>query len=197
MGFGGVDADAEECGDFFIALALGEELKDFALARSEAGAGGFVRVGRVVGGSGGRDASGEIRLMVANGIDSSNEDAVGVVFEDVAASAGFDDLLNEIFGLVHGEDKDFGEGGRFANAASGVDTVEERHANIEDRDMRLVLRGFVGSFAAISGFGANFPAGMGFKERAQSGANHGVVIRDEDAKCGHRGTPLIRDGIEE
>jgi hypothetical protein len=36
MGFGGVDADAEEGGDFLVALALSEELQNFAFARSEA-----------------------------------------------------------------------------------------------------------------------------------------------------------------
>jgi hypothetical protein len=36
MSFGGVDADAEEGGDFLVAFALGEELQDFAFARSEA-----------------------------------------------------------------------------------------------------------------------------------------------------------------
>jgi hypothetical protein len=67
---------------------------------------------------------------------------------------------------VHGEDEDFRVGRRFANAASGVDTVEERHANIEDRDVRFVLGGLVGSFAAVGGLGADFPARVRFKERA-------------------------------
>lgn len=104
MSFGGVDADAEEGGDFLVALALGEELQDFAFARSEAGARGFGRLGRVSGIGGGRDARRELRLVTAKGIDGRDEDAVGVVFKDVAAGAGFDHLLNEIFGLVHGED---------------------------------------------------------------------------------------------
>jgi hypothetical protein len=183
MSFGGVDADAEEGGDFFVALALGEELQDFAFARSEVGVRGFGRLGRVSGIGGGRDACREVRLVTAKGIDGRDEDAVGAVFEDVAAGAGFDHLLNEIFGLVHGEDEDFGVGRRFANAASGVDTVEERHTNVEDRDVRFVLGSFVSSFAAVSGgFGANFPTGMRFNERAQPGANRRVVIRDEDAK---------------
>jgi hypothetical protein len=135
--------------------------------------------------------------VTAKGIDGRNEDAVGVVFKDVAAGAGFDHLLNEILGLVHGEDEDFGVGRRFANATSGVDTVKERHANVEDRDVRFVLGGFVSSFAAISGFGANFPTGMTFMERAQPGANHRVVIRDEDAKRCHQGSPLRQHRAEE
>jgi hypothetical protein len=135
--------------------------------------------------------------VTAKGIDGRAEDAVGVVFKDLAACSGFDHLLNKIFGLVHGEDGDFDVGRRFANAASGVDTVEERHANVEDRDVRFVLGDFVSSFAAVSGFGANFPTGMRFKQRAQPGANHSVVIRDEDAQRCHRGSPLKQHREEE
>ena len=87
MSFGGVDADAEEGGDFLVALALGEELQDFAFARSEAGARKFWQLGRASGIGGGRDACREVRLVTAKGIDGRDEDAVGVVFQDVAAGA--------------------------------------------------------------------------------------------------------------
>lgn len=49
-------------------------------------------------------------------------------------------------------------------------------ANIEDRDVRFVLGGVVSSFAVVRGFGANFPAGMRFKERTQSRANYRVIM---------------------
>jgi hypothetical protein len=94
MSFSGVDADAEEGGDFLVALAFREELQDFEFARSEAGARGFGRLGRVSGIGGGRDACREVRLVPAKGIDGCDEDAVGVL-KDVAADAGFDHLLNE------------------------------------------------------------------------------------------------------
>jgi len=35
VGFGGVDADVEEVGDFLVAFAFGEELEDFTFARRE------------------------------------------------------------------------------------------------------------------------------------------------------------------
>ena len=41
MNFGGVDADIEDRGDLLIGFAFGDELEDFAFARSKAGAGGF------------------------------------------------------------------------------------------------------------------------------------------------------------
>jgi len=36
MGFGSVDADAEEVGDVLVAFAFGEELEDLAFARGDA-----------------------------------------------------------------------------------------------------------------------------------------------------------------
>src|SRR5208283_2131953 len=118
MGFGGVDADVEEVGYFLVAFAFGEELKDFAFAGSEAGSRGSGGIGRIgnVGGFG--NADGEIRLVLAEGLEGVEEDAVGVILEDVAVSAGFDDLLNEVVGLVHGENEDFGGGRSFADLAS-------------------------------------------------------------------------------
>ena len=136
----------------------------------------------IVGG-GSADAGGEVGFVMADGVDGGEENAVGFVFEDVAAGAGFDDLLNEIIGFVHGEDEDFGVGGRgLADAASGFDAVEEGHADIEDGDVWFELGGFFDGFAAVGGFGADFPAVTRFQERAKAGANDGMIIRDQDAK---------------
>ena len=183
MGFGGVYGDAEEGGDFFVGFAFGEELQDFAFAGSEA------RTGRLrgVGGGGivvarGRNARGEVRFVVASGIDGGQEHAVGIIFEDVTASAGLDDLLNEVVGFVHGEDQDFGGGRSGANLASGFDAVEQRHADIEDRYVGFEFAGFVDSIAAVGGFGADFPAGARFQESAETGTYDGMIISDQDAK---------------
>src|SRR5260370_12021857 len=92
-------------------------------------------------------------------MDGVEEDAVGFVLEDVTASASFDDLLNEVVRLMHGEDQNFGGGRGFADVASGLDTVEERHADVEDGDVRLVLCGFIDGVAAVGGFGADLPTG--------------------------------------
>jgi hypothetical protein len=197
MSFGGIDADTEESGDFFVAFAFGEELKDFALSRSEAGARGLVGFGRVVGVAGGRDARGEVRLMVVKSIDRGEQDAVSVVLEDIAVRARLDDLLNEIIGLVHGEDENFRGGRRFADAPSSLDAIEERHTDIEDGDVGLALGSFFDGVAAVGSFGAHFPSGVRLEESTQTSADHRVVIGDEDAKGCHRETPLIQHRGEE
>jgi hypothetical protein len=184
MGFGGVDGDAEERGDFFIGLTLGEELEDLAFTRSEPGARMFGSFGRsdggIIGGDSG-NASGEVGFVLAYGIDGGEENAVGIIFEDVTTRAGLNDLLNEIVGFVHGQDKDFGIGGRGTNAASGFDSVEQGHADIQDSDVGLEFGGFVYGIAAVGSFGGDFPAGTGFEESTESGANDGMVVSDQDA----------------
>ena len=198
MGFGGVDADAEEVGDFLVGFAFGEELENFAFTGSEREHVEAWSHPRSVMGESSAEADsacGEVGLVLAGSIDSGEEDAVGFVFEDVAASAGLDDLLNEVVGFVHGEDEDFGIGGSGTNAASGFDAVEERHADVEDGDVGLEFGGFFDGVAAVGGFGADFPAGTGFEQSAKARADDGVIIRDQDAKRGHRGTPSGRKWV--
>ena len=197
VGFGGVDADGEKVGHFFIGFAFGEELKNFAFTGSEPSTWRLGAIRERDGGvvSGGGESRGEVGLVLAGSIDSGEEDAVGFVFEDVAASASLDDLLNEVVGFVHGEDENFGIGGGGTNAASGFDAVEERHADVEDGDVGLEFGGFFDGVAAVGGFGADFPAGAGFEESAKARADDGVIIRDQDAQRGHRGTPSGRKWV--
>ena len=95
--------------------------------------------------------------MVADGIDGGQENAVGIVLEDITAGAGFDDLLNEIVGLMHGENENLGGGGSGADATRGFHTVEERHADIEDGDIGFEFDGFFNGIATIHRFAADLP----------------------------------------
>ena len=185
VGFGGVDANAQEGGDFLVGFAFGEELENFAFAWGKAGTGTRGIRGKIGGIARGGNARGEVRFVLTKGVHGGEEDAVGVVFEDVAAGASVNNLLNEVVGFVHGEDEDFDFGRRFVNAASGLDAVEERHADIQDDDMRLEFGGFFDGIATVGGLSADFPAVVRFEKGAETGANDGVVIGDEDAKCGH------------
>src|SRR3974390_908302 len=161
MGFGSVDGDAEKGSNFLVGFAFSQELKDFAFARGEAGSrAGGIGGGKIVGRRCG-DTSREVRFMLANGINSGEENAVGVIFEDVATSAGVDDLLNEVVGFMHGEDEDFRGGRSGADAAGGFDTIEEGHADIKDGYVGFQLRGFFYGVATLGGFRADLPAGAG------------------------------------
>src|SRR5260370_21073091 len=122
-------------------------------------------------------------------MDGVEEDAVGFVLEDVSASDSLDELVSEVVRLMHGEDQNFGGGRGFADVASGLDTVEERHADVEDGDVRLVLCGFIDGVAAVGGFGADLPTGARLKKSPETGANYRVIIGDQDGERGHRWNP--------
>ena len=159
MSLGGIHTDAEEGGNLLVGSAFGEELEDFAFTGSETKASaGEIGRREIVGGRRSGDASGEVRLVLADGIDSGEENAVGIIFEDVAASTGFDHLLNEVVRLVHGEDEDFGGGRGGTDAASGLDTVEQGHADVEDGHVGFEFCGFFDGVAAVGRFGADFPS---------------------------------------
>lgn len=119
--------------------------------------------------------------MTTDSIDSGEEDTVGIIFENVTAGASFDDLLNEVIGLVHSENEDFRGGSGSVDATGGLDAVEERHTDIEDGYVRLKLGGFFDGVSAVGGFGADLPMGMGFEEGAKASADDRVVVSDEDA----------------
>ena len=90
---------------------------------------------------------------------------------------------------MHGEDENFGGRRGFADLASGFDAVQERHADVEDGDVGLVLGGFFDSVAAVGGFGAHLPAGARLEKSAEAGADDGVIIRDQDGERRHRLNP--------
>jgi hypothetical protein len=184
VGFGSVYADSEEIGDVFVAFAFGEQLKDFALAGGEAIARGFRGIGAVDVGQfgGGGHTEGEVGFVLAKGIDGCEQDAVGIILEDIATSTGFDDLLNEVVGFVHGKNQNFGMGGDFSYAARGFYTVQEGHADIEYGDIRLMFSGLIDGVATVGSFGADLPGIPRFEKRAEAGADNRVVIRDQDAK---------------
>jgi len=156
---------------FVVTLAVGiAVLASLGLAQQAPTAGPYSVLKTVkVGGDGGfGDAGGEKGFVLAKGLDGVEEDAVGFILENEAAGAGLNDLLNEVVGLVHGEDEDFRGGRGFADLAGGFDTVEKGHADVENGDVRFVFGGLFDRVAAVDGLRADFPTAAGFDQYAQA-----------------------------
>jgi hypothetical protein len=62
-----------------------------------------------------------------------------------------------------------------------VETVQERHSNVEDDDIGLQLQSLFHGLAAVAGFTANFPALVFFQESAQSAPNNFVIVGQQDS----------------
>ena len=70
----------------------------------------------------------------------------------------------------------------FVDPAGGFDTIQARHTDVQDDDVGLEPSGFFKGFAAVGGFGTDLPTFPRFEQCAKSGADYGVIIRDEKAQ---------------
>jgi hypothetical protein len=186
MSFGGLYADAEEVRDFLVALSLGEKLKDFAFAGCQTAPRrrvGRIRAPRPQGRIGAcpRNPGGKIRFVTMESVHRGNQITIRIILQNVAASPGFENFLNQEFGVMHSENKDFRFRGKLADLARGFHAVEEGHTDVEDGHVRLELTGFLNSFATVGSFGANLPAVPGLQEGAEVGADNMMVIGYEDS----------------
>src|SRR5260370_38869528 len=82
---------------------------------------------------------------------------------------------------MHGQNEDFRLWREFPNLASGFDSIQQRHPDVEYGHVRLELPGLLHSFTAIGSLGADLPACLGLQQSAKSRAYHLMVIGYEDA----------------
>jgi hypothetical protein len=183
VGLSGFDTDAEGDGDLFATLTFGKELNNFAFARCEAIAEYGLMIGNgvlfaeaiqqhVCG------ARGEEGTMIRKSFDSSHEIAIGIGLHDVRAHTCLDDVADELIGKMKRENKNFGSGELFADAPGGLKTVQLRHTDVHDHDVRLKLLGHRDGLSTSLGLCTNIPAGMGSEELLQSPPDDVVIVRD-------------------
>src|SRR5208282_1613457 len=109
----GSHADAENPGHFLVAFPFGQELHDFALPLRQTASGPSRAYGRVGAPRASprntlRHARRCKRFVPAEHFDSGDERAVRDVLEDVTQRPGFENLLNHLLGVVHGENEHLG-----------------------------------------------------------------------------------------
>jgi len=114
--------------------------------------------------------------MPAKSIDGGDEVAVRIVLENITVSASFQNLLDQHFRVMHGQNKDFCLGRELTNLARGFNSVQEWHTDVEHGDVGLELTSLLHRLAAIGSFGADLPAGLGLKKRAESCPHDLMVI---------------------
>ncbi len=72
----------------------------------------------------------------------------------------------------------FGIGQQLSYLSHRVQTIQVRHGDVHDDDVRLVLLGFGDGFPAGGGFRADFPFRTGRQHRPDASANNLVVVGD-------------------
>ena len=81
---------------------------------------------------------------------------------------------------MHGQENRSGARALDADLSGGIDAVEQRHRDIEQRNVGMTLASHVHGFAAVASFGGNFESFLQ-KDSLQAVANHGVVIGNQYA----------------
>jgi len=119
--------------------------------------------------------------VTVESVHRGNQITIRIILQNVAASPGFENFLDQEFGVMHGEYEDFGFRGKLADLAGGFHAVEEGHADVEDGHVRLELTGFFNGFTPVGGLGANLPTVPGLQEGAEAGADNVMVIGYEDS----------------
>jgi hypothetical protein len=114
-------------------------------------------------------------------VHRGNQITIRIIFQNVSARSGFENFLDQEFGVMHGENEDLRFRGKLADLAGGFHAVEEGHADVEDGHVRLELTGFLNGFTPVGSLGANLPAVPGLQEGAEAGADNVMVIGYEDS----------------
>src|SRR5579859_4032066 len=73
--------------------------------------------------------------------------------------------------------------------ARRIQTVQVGHADIDNNDVRIQLKGFLDCFATIAGFAAHFPALVLLKQRAQTSAHDFMIVGQQNSES-HNHCPL-------
>ena len=69
-----------------------------------------------------------------------------------------------------------------ADLAGRVDAVQDGKLTVEDGDIRLGLDGEVDCLPTVLGLGDDLPSGLAAQDGAQPGADHVMVVGDQDAR---------------
>src|SRR5215470_4077116 len=189
-------ADGENGGNLFIASRLGQELYDFTLARRQdsrvAIAGRELAEPEETFQHALRDFGGKERLVPGHGFDGSQELRGHVGLQHVSARPRGEKIADKFLALIHGKNQYFCFRNFLADLSRGFHTVELRHAEVENCEIRLEFHGQGDSFAAVLGLSADLPIRSCCQQSDQAAADHFVIVSQQDpnhaATSGRRGS---------
>src|SRR5919107_791801 len=182
VGLGGHRADHHAVGDLGVGQALGDQGDGLAFAVGQLlqpgdGAGGE-RLGDVPV----DQLAGDRRCK--QGV-ATGGNAYGVqevfrldVLDEESGRAGAQRVEDVLVQAVVGQDHDVHPGqGRVRGDAPGrLDAVDDRHLNVEERDVGQVFFGQVQALAAVGGLGHHLNVVLDLKEGAESAAEQRLVV---------------------
>ena len=183
--FNGAFSDVELGGDFFVAGSGGDEVEDFQLAVGE-GFGEFGWLGGV-GGLGFREAAEfsndfggdgglEEGFAACGGADGFDEFLGGDIFKEVANGSGAEAIEDVVVVVKGGEDDDLAGGVSLFDAAGGGNAVKDRHTEIHEDDIGVVVENGRYCLLPIPRLCHHLQIIPNGEERSQTLAEEGLIV---------------------
>lgn len=183
VGLGRFDAQLQKGGDILGAFSFGEQLDDLAFARGESFLVERSPVAAEVGTQSGLiEARREVSRVTLNLFDGADEFAASVGLENQSFCAELECGFRGLIGVIDGEKENFCFGVGAEDFASGIESVQIGHSDVEGDKVWFQLLDFLNGVSAVDGFGADLPSGVRFNERTNSLAHDLVIIGNQNAK---------------
>jgi hypothetical protein len=141
-----------------------------------------------------RDFGGKERFVQCETLDGADQMALRVRFQQITAGAGLEQLRNQRFIVVHGEDQHFRLRQAGSDLARCLDAVDQGQRIVEHGDVGPGFGGLADGVLAIADLGNDFPIGLRFEDFPEPRTNDLVVVCDENTDhglCLERGLSTI------
>jgi hypothetical protein len=114
--------------------------------------------------------------------DCSDQIAARIGLEQKSARAGPKHFSYDLIGIVHGENQDCDVRGDRQDLAGSLQSVQVRHANVEQNEIRFLSAGEFDGLTSVFCFSTNFPTRMTLKQCADATPCHLMIICNQDSK---------------
>ena len=105
-------------------------------------------------------------------------------FQNIAEGSQVKSFLGDVGGRFLSHEDDFRIRGKFAHKAGGVESIEEREADVKKNQVRLQVGGFLNGVKAVGDFSDDLKAGVGCEDGSNQLAKRFKVFDYENTDCG-------------
>src|SRR5262249_46659348 len=129
-----------------------------------------------------RDFSGEERLMGSERRDCTDQIARRVRLQKITARSRCNSLAHHFLRFVHRKYQYFDSRYRCPDLPRRLKSIQLRHGEVEDRDIRNKLLRHCNGCPASRSLATNLPAGMVLEQNTQASTNDVMIVRNENAQ---------------
>ncbi len=178
----GAAADDQHLADLLARVALGDQLDDVGLARSQRTAVALLGRGGELGDRRPRHPRMDERAAPQRPAAGLDQVAVGRRLEDVAIRARLERGEEVLLVVVHREHHDANVGALADHLAGDVDAGHPRHRYVEHREVEITGQHCAQRFDAVARDPGDLEVGRRVDDESEPVADHLVIVGEEDPR---------------